>query len=165
MPKARARRDFAADAPEPDHAEHLAPEFRAHEAFLVPHALFHRGIGGGNRPRHRQHQSERELGDADAVGAGGVHHQDAARGGGGHVDVVDAGAGARDDAKPGRRGDQLFGDLRRAADDECVGIGEIAREFVGLASGFGVDRPSGGAKRVGGGGRERIGDDDVHARL
>ena len=42
---------------------------------------------------------------------------------------------------------------------------EIACQLVWLAPGFGVDGPSGGAKRVGGGGGKRISDDDVHARL
>ena len=52
-------------------------------------------IGGRNQPRQRQHQRAGVLGDADAVGAGRVDDQDAARAGGGDVDVVDAGAGAR----------------------------------------------------------------------
>ena len=40
--------------------------------------------------------AERVLGDADAVGAGGVHDEDAAIARGADVDVVHAGAGARD---------------------------------------------------------------------
>ena len=107
---------------------------RSHEAFLVPDAGFHRRVGGGKHARQRQHQAEGQLGDADAVGTGGVHDQDAARSRGGDVDVVDAGAGAGDDTEVWRRLDQRRGDLGGAADDECVSVGEIARELVRLAS-------------------------------
>ena len=81
----------------------------------------------------------RQLGDADAVGAGRVHHDDAAGAGGGDVDVVDAGAGARDRAQLRRGGDERGGDLRGAADDERVGVGEIGGELFGRPARPGID--------------------------
>ena len=110
-----------------------------------------------------EHQRERVLGDADAVGARRVHDDDAARGRGGHVDVVDAGSGAGNHPKFRRGGDQRLVDGGRAADDERVGVGEIAREVRGRAAGFGVDGASGKAlEQSDRGGRQLIGDDDVH---
>ena len=92
-----------------------------------------------------------------------VHDDDAARAGGGDVDVVDAGAGAGNHPKFRRGGDQRLVDGRRAADDEGVGIGEIAREVGGRAAGFGVDGAAGKAREQSDrGGRQLIGDDDVH---
>ena len=84
--------------------------------------------------RERQHQRAGVLGDADAVGARRVDDEDAARAGGGDVDVVDAGAGAGDDAQPRRGSMQRRGDLRRAAHEQRVGVGEIGGELGGLAA-------------------------------
>jgi hypothetical protein len=144
-----ARRHLAADAPETNHAELLPAQFRAHEALLVPDAGLHRGVGGGELTRDGQHQADGELGDADAVGAGGVHDQDAARGRGRHVHVVDAGAGTGDDAQVRSGFDQRRGDLRGTADDQRVRVGKIAGELVWFTAGAGVDGVSGGAERVG----------------
>ena len=76
---------------------------RAGQLLLVPDALLHRRVGRRNRARQRQHQRDRQLGDADAVRAGGVHDEDAAFGCGGNVDVVDAGAGAGNHPQTRRR--------------------------------------------------------------
>ena len=70
-------------------------------------------------PGQREHEAHRQLGDADAVGAGRVHHHDAARAGGGHIDVVHAGARAGDRPKPRRRVDQRRRHFRGAADDDA----------------------------------------------
>ena len=100
--------------------------------------------------RHRQ------LGDADAVGARRVHHDDAARGGGVEVDVVDAGAGARDDAQRRRGGDHVARDLRRAAHDQRVGIGQRSQQFGQRTAGVGIDVSSRRLSREqGDGGRGR----------
>ena len=58
----------------------------------------------------------------------------AARAGGRDVDVVDAGAGARDDAQARRGGEQLRVDLGGAADQQRVGVGQIGGERRGRAS-------------------------------
>ena len=62
---------------------------------------------------------------------GRVDDEDAAAAGGGHVDVVDAGAGAADDAQLRRGGEQIGGHLGRAAHQQRVGVGEIADQFGG----------------------------------
>ena len=63
---------------------------------------------------------------------------------------------------PARAMTRSFGAASISAAVTCVALrtisasafGEIARELVGFAAGFGVDAPSGGAKRLGGGGWE-----------
>ena len=55
--------------------------------------------------------------------------------GGGDVDVVDAGAGAGDHPQLRRGGDELRVDLGRAANDERVGVGEVAASSSGLRPG------------------------------
>ena len=167
MPNARARAATSRPIRPKPMTPSILPRSSAPMNFFLSHSpRFIEASAAGIGAREREHQAHRELGDADAVGAGGVHDENAARGGGRHVDVVDAGAGARDHAQLRRGLDQRGGDLRRAADDQRVGVREIARQLVGFAAGFRVDGPAGGAKRVGGGGRKRISNDDVHvARL
>ena len=101
-----AARDFLADAAQAGEAERLVAHFFAEELLLLPLALLHRGVGRGKVAGERQHERHREFGDADAVGAGRVHDDDAAGAGGGDVHVVDAGAGARDDPQLGCGVDQ-----------------------------------------------------------
>ena len=101
-----AARHLLADAAEAGEAERLVANLLAEELLLLPLALLHRRVGGREVAGQRQDQAHREFGDADAVGAGRVHHDDAARAGGGDVDVVDAGAGARDRAQLRRGVDQ-----------------------------------------------------------
>ena len=74
------------------------------------------------------------FGDADAVRAGCVHDENPARAGGGHVNVVDAGAGPRDDPRRGRGGDQLRGRLRRASNHQAVGVGQIGGAIADAAA-------------------------------
>jgi hypothetical protein len=96
LERLRAARHFLADAAEAGETEHLAADFFAEEDSscpTCPASSTHRrraACGQRQQLRHRQ------LGDADAVGAGRVHHDDAASAGRFDVDVVDAGAGARD---------------------------------------------------------------------
>ena len=118
-----AARDFLADASQPGQPEHLAAHFLAEKALLVPLALLHRRIGGGKLSRQRQQLRHGELGDADAVRARRVHDDDAARAGGFDVDVVDAGAGARDRLEFLAGGDDVGRDFRGAAHDKRVGVG------------------------------------------
>ena len=109
LERSRAGRHFLADAAEADDAERLAAQLDTSELLLLPLPCLHGGIGGGQVPRQRQQLRHRELGDADAVRARRVHHDDAALRRGFEVDVVDARAGAGDDPKRGRGGNQVFG--------------------------------------------------------
>jgi hypothetical protein len=114
--RAGALRDLLADAAEAGNAEGLALQFEAGELLLFPLSGLHRLIGGGDGTGQRQHQAERMLGDADAVGAWRVDDEDAAAAGGRHVDVVHTRSGASDDAELGSGGKEILGDLGGAAD-------------------------------------------------
>ena len=101
--------------------------------FLVPLAGVHGFVGAGDGAGHGDHEAEGELGDSDRVGAGRVHHDDAAMGGGGGVDVVHAHAGAADDAQLRRVLEQGGIHLDGGAHDERVGVGQLfgqALDFV-----------------------------------
>ena len=104
-------------------------------------AGLHRRIGRRNIPCQRQDEAHRELGDAQAVGAGRVHDDDAARGGGWHVDVVNSRASARDDAQLGRRLDHFARHFRRASDDKRVGVLQDRRPVLRRTSLAVVDGP------------------------
>ena len=88
--------DDRADIAAADDAQRLVEELDAHEAVLLPLAGMGRGIGLGDLAGQRHHQRDRVLGRGDGVAEGRVHHDDAARRGGGNVDIVDADAGAAD---------------------------------------------------------------------
>ena len=83
------------------------------------------------------------LGHADAVGAGRVHDQDAARTGGDHVDVVHAGSGAGDHPKLRRCGNQRFVNGRGAANYQRDGVGKVTLQSARRASAASVDRDVG----------------------
>ena len=68
---------------------------------------------------------------ATALAPGRVHHHDAAAGGGFGVDVVDAHAGAADDAQLRCVLHQRVVHLDSRADDQGVGIGESGGQAVG----------------------------------
>ena len=92
-----ALRHLLADPSKARDAKGLAAELGAEKALLLPLGILHGPIGRGHASGERQHQRTGVLGDADAVRARRVDDENAARAGGGHVDVVDAGAGAGDD--------------------------------------------------------------------
>ena len=124
----RAQRDFLADAPQPGDTQRLAAQLGAEKTLLLPAPLFHRAIRSRNRASQPEHKGARMLGHADAVRAGRVDDEDASLTGGGHIDVVHAGPGARDDAQLWRRVHQPRVDCRRAADEQPVSIREIGGE-------------------------------------
>ena len=157
-----AARDFLADPAEPGEAERLVAQLFAEKLLLLPLALLHRRIGGGQVARERQHLAERELGDADAVRARRVHDDDAAGAGGGDVDVVDAGAGAGNHPQARRGGDDRRGDLGGAANDDRVGIGDVGGELVRRAARTGVDLPSFRAQQIERGSGKVVGDNNFH---
>ena len=106
--------DFEADAAEPTMPSVLPRSSEPCSDFLSHLPACMAALARGMVRAHRDHEAEGEFGDGDGVGAGGVHHDDAAAGGFGGVDVVDADAGAADDAelrarrpaarrRPGRR--------------------------------------------------------------
>ena len=128
---AGAAGDFKSDAAEAEDAESLAAQLRALQTLLFPLAGVHGGVGGGELAGQREHEADGELGDGDGVGAGRVHDDDAAARGGFGIDVVDAYAGAANDAQFGRVLHQRVVDLHGGADDESIGIGECGGQAVG----------------------------------
>jgi hypothetical protein len=113
--------------PDPAEAEdprHLPVELGAGELRPLPLARLERG----HRLRHVAGGSEQQpdgvLGCADGVRAGRVHHHDACLGGGLDVDVVEAHAGAGEDAQVRRMRQRLGVDPCRAPDDHRVHVGE-----------------------------------------
>src|SRR5664280_418575 len=73
------------------------------------------------------------LGDSDSIAARRVHHHDAALGGSVEIDVVDAHAGASDDAQLGSLVHHGSVDERGRADQYSVRSGQLTGEslFVG----------------------------------
>jgi hypothetical protein len=140
----------------------LVAKLLAEKLLLLPLSLFHGCVGGGEVTGQRKHQAHREFRDADAVRARRVHHHDAARAGGRHVDVVHARTSPGDHPQCLRRGDQLRGDFRRAADDKRVGIGKIDGELFRCPAGAGVNVPAFGFQKLQCGIREIVGNNDFH---
>ena len=73
-----ALRHFLADASQARDAERLAAQLGAEEPALLPALVFHGPIGGRHRSCERQHQRQGVFGDADAVGAGRIDHDNPA---------------------------------------------------------------------------------------
>ena len=128
---AGAAGDLEADAAEADDAEGLAAELRSPGGISSPTwPACMVELARGMERAMRDHEAEGELGYGDGVGAGGVHDDDAAVGGGVGVDVVYAYAGAADDAELGGGLEELGVGLDGGADDEGVGVGEFGGEAV-----------------------------------
>ena len=113
-----ALRDEHADASEADDAERLAVQLDARPARAVPLARLEVGVGLRDVARHRQQQRHRLLRRRDHVRLRRVDDHDAALGGGGDVDVVEADAGTTDDDEIGRRGEHVGRHLGGAADHD-----------------------------------------------
>ena len=80
---------------------------------------------------------ESQFGGCDGVARGGVHHDDAAFGGGIDVDVVDTYAGAADADEALGGGKDLAGDLGLGADQDGVHVHDKVQDlFRGGAVGF-----------------------------
>ena len=153
--------DLLADPAQTGDAKRLAAKLVSEKALLFPAAVFHGAIGGRDEARQRQHERERMLGDADAVGARGVDHEDAAGAGGRDVDVVHAGAGPGHNPQLRRGVEQPGVHLRGASDHQRVGVGEIGGQHSGRAAGTGIDHPAGfGAEQIERGHREVVGNDN-----
>src|SRR5215813_1239651 len=115
-----ARGDDLADVAQADYAQSLPGELRAHEALLVPFAGLELRMRLRDFARQRHHQRDGVFGRGHTVAAGGVHHDYAARGRGGNVNVVHARAGAAYDFELVGGADDLGGDFGFAADDQGV---------------------------------------------
>ena len=128
---------------------------------LLPLAGVRRGIGLRDLPGQRHHHRQRVLGGGDRVAEGRVHHDDAARGGGGDVDVVDADAGAPDHLQAVGVAQDVGGDLGRRADGEAVVVADDRLQLVGLEAGLDVDLDAARPKDVGGLRAHAVGDENL----
>ena len=95
--------DFATDASQAHDAERFPGQLGADELVAIPAAGLHHGVGRGNFTGQGEHEGHGVFRRRDGVPARRVHHHDALAGGGGHVDVIDADAGASDGSELARR--------------------------------------------------------------
>ncbi|MNT23477.1 hypothetical protein D3C72_1588960 [compost metagenome] len=131
-------RDMRADAAEADHAEGLAEELHAHVLGALPLAALGAGVGRGHVAREREHQRQGLLGGGDGVAGRRVDHHHTVAGGRGHVDVVDADAGAADDAEVLARLDDLGRDLGLRSHHQGVVIADDGLQLLGGVVGLDV---------------------------
>ncbi len=155
--------DQLTDAAEAHHTHGLAQQLGAREGLALPLALLHRGVGAAEVAQGGQDQRHRELGGRDDVGGGGVDHHHPGGGRGGDVDVVQAHAGAGDDAQLRGRGVHLRVDQGGGADQQGIGLrhrGE-QRGTVGAVHAADLDV---GAQDLDGGGRQLLSDEHDRTR-
>ena len=81
-------------------------------------------------PQQTNHYSEEQLGDGDRIAGGGVDHGDAERRRCFEGDVVDADTGTTHDLQLLGCAQQLLGDARRAAADQCVVIADARQKLL-----------------------------------
>ncbi len=159
--------DDRADIAAADDAERLAEDFDAEKFVLLPLAGAGRGVGFGNLPGERQHQRDGVLGGGDRIAERCVHHDDAARGCGGNVDIVDADAGAADHFQVLG----VFQDLRRhlggGADGEAVEAADQFGELLLILAerGLEIDLDAAILENLDRGGGERIGNENFRHGL
>jgi hypothetical protein len=79
------------------------------------------------------------LGGGDRIAEGRVHHDDAARRGGGDIDVVDADAGAADHLQPLGALEDLRRHLGRRADGEAVILADDLGEPILVLAEIGLE--------------------------
>ena len=127
-PKARVA-TIAPILPQPITPRSLAGDLHAHEAALLPFARLRRGVGGGNVARQREHQRDGVLGRRDRIAEGRVHHDDAARGRGGNVNIVDADSGPSNDPQTRGLRQYVGGHPCRGAYRQTIVIADDGSEF------------------------------------
>ena len=108
-------------------------------------------------------QRDGVLGGRDRIAERRVHHDDAARGRGRNVDVVDADAGAADDLQLRRPLEQLRGDLGRRADRKAVIVADDPGELVLVEPGLDVDLDAALLEDGDGGGRKLVGNENARS--
>jgi hypothetical protein len=148
-PSARAREmNRSADPSEPDDAERLARKFGADERLAFPVTGPYRRDGARGVAHEREHQHEGLFGRGERVGAWCVEDDDAGVSRRGDVDRVDADAGACDDRKLRAESQERPVDLRLAANDQTVGVGERRGERARRLADNRDDNDSRGAQDV-----------------
>ena len=116
----RPLRYSGADAPQPDDAQRLAPQFNADVFLAVPLALLRRFVSDGDVTRHCQHHAHRVFRRRDRIAAGGIDDDNAAGRGRVNVDIVDADSRPADDFQLFTGVQHFLRHLRRGADDQRV---------------------------------------------
>ena len=106
-----------------------------------------------------QQQGDGVLRRGNRVCSRSIEDEHARPGGGVQVDIVDADAGAGDDAQVWPGGEDLFRDLRLAADDERVGVAYGVEQRWDIQA-VDVDDPGGGGESIARGGMNGVADDD-----
>jgi hypothetical protein len=143
MPKARARkRDLLADSAQAGDAERLAAELGAEKLLFLPPASFMARSAAGTARASASINAQACSATLMLLAPGRVDDEQAAGAGRRHVDVVHAGARARDDPQARRRRDQLCVDLGGAADQQRVGVRQICCERRRRSSRTRIDDPS-----------------------
>src|SRR5437773_9074854 len=104
---------MAPDVSEADDAERLSVEDGRQRR--LPRALVDRAIGRRNPTHDGNRQTDRELGGAVRESARRLRDDDAARGGGGEIDVIGVIPGLRDDAQIGELREELAREPRALA--------------------------------------------------
>ena len=156
----RAIGDDAADVAGADQAQCLGRHFDAHEAVLLPLAGLGGGIGFRQLASEREHQGDGVFGGGDAVAEWRVHHDDAERGSGRDIDIVNPDAGAAHHLQIGGGGEHLLGDLGGGADGEAIIIADDLDQLVLRQAGDFVHFDAAGAEDFGGLGGHLIGNED-----
>ena len=124
----RAHGYFAPDSSEAHKPERFPAHFGSRCGGFFPAPLVDSSVQPRHLPRKRQKQSEGMLGHAHGVSAGRAHHQHAALRGCFQINIVHADASAAHRAQLRGPGEQMLGDFRRAAHDQCIGIGNFRFE-------------------------------------
>ena len=161
--------DDRADIAAADDAERLTENLHAEELVLLPFAGPRRSVGLRDLPRQRQHQRDRMFGRRNRIAERRVHDDDAARGGGRNVHIIDADAGAADHFEAIGLFQKLGGDLGRGADGEAVEAVDHRGKLVFVLAEIGLEIDGDAAilEYLDGGRRQRIGDQNtgVHGKI
>jgi hypothetical protein len=121
--------DDRADIAAADDAERLAVKLDAHKARFLPFAGLGRAVGRRDFARQCEHHRDCVLGGGDRIAVGRVHDDDAARARRLDIDIVDADAGAADDAEAIGDGEQFGRDLGRRAHRQPVILADAVAQI------------------------------------
>ena len=130
--RGQSLRHQLADAAEPHHADGLAVNLGTGELRAFPRVLTQRCVGSRDLAGRGKQQRERMLGGTVDVRRRRVDHKHAASGGGVHVDVVQAHAGARDDLELGRGRENLGVDGGGRAHQQRIGFRHGGQQLLSV---------------------------------